>query len=198
RLMVEQTGQRVRKYREMKNFTQEYMAEQLGMSQQNYSKLESGNVAITVNQLEKISEVLGANIGELLGSTPMNFTNFHNQVTGENAKDQKISMFTFDYSSNASIQEFLKEECEFLRKRIISLEEDVKFYRTLVTDLKRDLKAQQYKIEELELEAETAYKQLDSLQKKLEGLDLPELANLLKCEPPKRISSSKNDLKEDS
>jgi len=40
-------GQKIKKLRELKNLTQEYMAEQLGMkNQSSYSKLESGETDI--------------------------------------------------------------------------------------------------------------------------------------------------------
>lgn len=55
-------GQKIKKLRELKNLTQEYMAEQLGMkNQSSYSKLESGETDIPYSRLEQISNLLGLN-----------------------------------------------------------------------------------------------------------------------------------------
>jgi len=51
----------IRKTRLEKNFTQEYMAEQLSISQTYYSKIERGRKGITLAQLVKIGGVLNLN-----------------------------------------------------------------------------------------------------------------------------------------
>ncbi len=45
-------GQSVKKFRELRNFTQEYMAEQLSISQQGYSKIERGEGEVSFNKIE--------------------------------------------------------------------------------------------------------------------------------------------------
>jgi transcriptional regulator with XRE-family HTH domain len=55
-------GQKIKKLRELKNLTQEYMADELGMkNQSSYSKLESGKTDIPYSRLEQISNLLGLN-----------------------------------------------------------------------------------------------------------------------------------------
>jgi len=49
----------IRKIRELKDFDQQYMALQLGISQSQYSKLEKGQKDITLHMLEAIATVLG-------------------------------------------------------------------------------------------------------------------------------------------
>lgn len=41
---------KIRQIRELKNFTQDYMAAQLEMSTRAYSKIESGETQLTVNR----------------------------------------------------------------------------------------------------------------------------------------------------
>lgn len=48
----------IRKLREIRNFTQTYMAKQLDMTQGNYARLERGEITITENRLGKIAEIL--------------------------------------------------------------------------------------------------------------------------------------------
>lgn len=56
----------IRKKREAKNYTQEYLAYKLNISQNAYSKIELGYTKITVERLFQIAEVLEINAIELL------------------------------------------------------------------------------------------------------------------------------------
>lgn len=49
---------RIRKARELANYTQEYMASQIGISQQQYSQLEKGETRINQERLQKIANAL--------------------------------------------------------------------------------------------------------------------------------------------
>ena len=52
-------GIKIRKLRELKGYSQEYVASQLGMVQTNYSKIERGETKdMTVKRLEEIAKVL--------------------------------------------------------------------------------------------------------------------------------------------
>jgi transcriptional regulator with XRE-family HTH domain len=66
----------IRKCRNNKNFTQDYMASQLNVSREWYGKLENGQSDITMKQLEKIAEVLDTTIEEFWASNSVrHFTN---------------------------------------------------------------------------------------------------------------------------
>jgi transcriptional regulator with XRE-family HTH domain len=51
-------GQKIKKLRELKNLTQEHMAQQLGVTQSAYSKIENNEVEIAYSKLEQIAKVL--------------------------------------------------------------------------------------------------------------------------------------------
>ncbi|MDQ1097537.1 MULTISPECIES: helix-turn-helix domain-containing protein [Chryseobacterium] len=51
-------SQNIRKVRRSKDFTQEYMAFEMGISQKAYSDIENGKVKINLDTLTKISEIL--------------------------------------------------------------------------------------------------------------------------------------------
>lgn len=51
-------GQNIRKIRRAKDFTQEYMAFEMGISQKAYSDIENSKVRINLEILTKISEIL--------------------------------------------------------------------------------------------------------------------------------------------
>lgn len=48
----------IRKIRELKNMTREYVSEELKMSMSGYGKIERGEVDLTVSKLTEISKVL--------------------------------------------------------------------------------------------------------------------------------------------
>jgi len=56
----------IKKLRAERKFSQEYMAGQLGMSRPTFSMVESGDRELTVSEAEKLAQVLGVSIDDLL------------------------------------------------------------------------------------------------------------------------------------
>jgi transcriptional regulator with XRE-family HTH domain len=65
--MIQQPETKIKQIRELKNFTQEYMAQKLGLSTRAYSKIESGETQLTINRLNEISGIMGVPPMEVLG-----------------------------------------------------------------------------------------------------------------------------------
>jgi transcriptional regulator with XRE-family HTH domain len=65
--MIQQAEVKIKQIRELKNITQEYVAQKLGLSTRAYSKIESGETQLTINRLNEISEVLEIQPLEILG-----------------------------------------------------------------------------------------------------------------------------------
>ncbi len=59
-------GYNIRKFRERKNYTQEYVSERLNISQNTYSKIETGGIKLTVDRLTQISEILETPLEDIL------------------------------------------------------------------------------------------------------------------------------------
>jgi transcriptional regulator with XRE-family HTH domain len=59
-------GTVIRKIRESKRFTQEYVAGRMGISQNAYSKIENNITQLTVNHLKKLSDILEVPISDLM------------------------------------------------------------------------------------------------------------------------------------
>lgn len=59
-------GSLIRKYRIQKEFSQEYMASQLNICQEAYSKIELNKTELTVKRLYQIAALLGISVFELL------------------------------------------------------------------------------------------------------------------------------------
>jgi len=65
--MIEQPEIKIKQIRELKNFTQEYVAGKLNLSTRAYSKIETGETQLTINRLNEISSILGIEPLEILG-----------------------------------------------------------------------------------------------------------------------------------
>jgi len=59
----------IKQIRELKNFTQEYMAEQLDISQPSYAKIEQGATVLKIDRLQQIAAVLEVDLSTLLNTT---------------------------------------------------------------------------------------------------------------------------------
>jgi transcriptional regulator with XRE-family HTH domain len=60
-------GVNIKKLRELKNFTQAYMAEQLGLSVSGYGKIERDETEVTINRLKEIARILEVEEQTILG-----------------------------------------------------------------------------------------------------------------------------------
>ncbi len=107
-------GYKVRKVRELKGITQEYVAESLGVKQNTYSRMETGSLKIQDAQLDKIAEVLGVEREEIESfDEKLVFYNCtqHNNTIGINQ--------TFNNASSDDIKR-LYEELLSAKDRIIA------------------------------------------------------------------------------
>lgn len=56
----------IKKYREMRNYSQKYVATKMGMSQNAYSKIENNITGLTVHHVKELSKILEIPIADLL------------------------------------------------------------------------------------------------------------------------------------
>jgi transcriptional regulator with XRE-family HTH domain len=57
----------LKRFRKEKGWSQHYVAAELGMSQNNYSRIENGKSKITLDQLEQISKVMSVELKIIIG-----------------------------------------------------------------------------------------------------------------------------------
>lgn len=72
--MNELLGSRIKALRCSKNFTQEQIADQIGVSRQKYARIESGANNITLEVLLQIAKILDVTVGDItrvLDETPV-------------------------------------------------------------------------------------------------------------------------------
>lgn len=108
-------GSKIKKLRELKNFTQDFMADRLGISQGAYSRMELGESEITYGRLEKISEILEIKPEDIITfNESMVFNVMHNQ-TGNGLVIQNNPPNNKERELYESQITLLKEELEFVK-----------------------------------------------------------------------------------
>lgn len=63
-------GDKIRMIRELRNFSQEYVAENLGIKQNSYSKIENNQTKLTAEMLQKISVFFGVSPMDIINQQP--------------------------------------------------------------------------------------------------------------------------------
>lgn len=117
-------GENIRKIRELRGYSQDYMASRLSISQRSYSNIESDKSKLDKDTLNEISNVLEIDPVTLLTfDEKIIFTNspqsgyFNNSTVNDISHEQlKLLESTIDMLKQQ--MEFLHKEIEFLRNII--------------------------------------------------------------------------------
>lgn len=114
-------GTKIKRVRELRNFSQEFVAEKIGVSQSNYARMESNEVAISPERLQKIAEAL--NVEESIIKTfdeniIFNITQGDNSAAGPNC-----TVHNYQISSEIKILyedkiKLLEEKIDYLQKQL--------------------------------------------------------------------------------
>jgi transcriptional regulator with XRE-family HTH domain len=110
-------GEKIRKIRNLRGYSQEYMGARLKMSQNNYSRIELDQINITLSTLAEIAGVLEIGIQEIMSFNETNL--FRSPLLGE-AADTKPGYTP----AQGPIVNLLQEEIVSLRedkRRLMSL-----------------------------------------------------------------------------
>lgn len=111
----------IRKYRELKGFSQEYMAHQLDINQASYAKIENNSTKLTVERLFAISKLLETEVTDLL-----------------DLKNQTIFNQTDNETANAygRIEHFHNENKEVYEKLILAKDEQIALLKEMLNQKK--------------------------------------------------------------
>lgn len=85
-------GFNIRKIREQKGFSQEYMANVLNISQASYARMENEETKITVERLQKIAEILETSIIDFFNSDKFTIHNQNYNGTYGNGYVQNLNV----------------------------------------------------------------------------------------------------------
>ncbi|MDQ6572905.1 MAG: helix-turn-helix transcriptional regulator [Haemophilus parahaemolyticus] len=118
-----ESSEKIKIMREMNQWTQEEVAEKLGMSTTGYAKIERGQTNVSVEKLKQIAQVFNLNVAQLLDdderfvmcSIGDNNSNYNNYF----GTNEKLSL------ENEKLKQLLsakESEIEALKKVIVLLE----------------------------------------------------------------------------
>jgi len=120
----------VKQIREQKNYTQDYMAVEMGISQPKYSRIENGEAPCTMKDLQQMADILETDISAFLDMPKITIQNQSNNEYAngyvenlhiENKETQNKLIQTLE----DTIQQ-LKGENQYLKKQIDFLQSIIK------------------------------------------------------------------------
>lgn len=115
-------GNKIRKLRMDKGYSQEYMADVLNISQRTYSNMENNKSQISVEVLRKIAKEYGIDIIELLKDD-------RTIVQNNSSKDSSTGGIIYNHMSEKLIEQF--------EERIVELKELIKEKDKRIDDLEK-------------------------------------------------------------
>ncbi len=112
-------GAKIRKIRELRNLTQDYVAGRLGISQSNYARIEKGNVGISEERLQQLAEILR--------TTTKNIEGFDEQVVFNTSGTHMHAINNVEESVNhyhisPELKQLYEDKIKLLEEKITHLE----------------------------------------------------------------------------
>jgi len=116
-------GEKIRKIRGLRGYSQEYMAEKLGLSSPKaYGRYETGEAKLDMPHLEAISKVFDMQLNELLS--------FDEKVLFHQCNDNNVvGMHNTYHEASAKEREQLLERIKHLEEEVIHLRKSEDFLR---------------------------------------------------------------------
>jgi transcriptional regulator with XRE-family HTH domain len=124
------TGTKIRKIRELKNLKQEYIAKELGISQQQYSEIERNNVDIKESRLKEIAKILDV--------LPEDILAFDDKITFniyENKNPTVNGTLIHNGIDKEHLQLLLNEKDKHYNELLKSKDKEIDFLKQLVASL---------------------------------------------------------------
>ena len=112
-------GENIKKLRELKNYTQQHLADELGISLSGYGKIERDQTEITMVRLSRISEILDVDLFTLIHFNGNDV--FKNGKQGKESKSSEHSSISIDLQQQL-IQKY-KDESEYPKELVRHLRE---------------------------------------------------------------------------
>ncbi len=134
--MFTKTSERIKFFRTLKGWTQEDMAEKLGMSITGYGNIERGDTDITLSKLEEIVKILGIELRELFNAQGKIIINLgvgeHAIGVGDN--NYQVSQAQQELEHELEKSHFIVEQ---QRKEISFLYQEIEHLKEIIGLLKK-------------------------------------------------------------
>jgi len=124
KIMAATIKNKIRNIRELKNYTQEYMAERLGVTQAGYSKIEKGKTSLSYEKLVEIGRILDVRVEDIISFDYDRYFNNFNKITGNNNGSILIN------ADNTSVlRELYEDKIRLLEKLLNRTESELERYK---------------------------------------------------------------------
>lgn len=117
-------GNKIKNIRELKNLTQDYMAERLDISQAAYSKMEKGGIKLSPEKLTEIAEILQVNPEDITSFDSQKYFNSFNNVKGNNN-----GSIVFGLEDTKLIQSLFEDKISLLQKLYDNSQKELQRYK---------------------------------------------------------------------
>lgn len=115
---------KIKSIRELKNYTQEYMADQLGVTQAGYSKIEKGKTILSYAKLVEIARILEVSVEDVISFDSQKYFNSFNNVGGNNNASIQINS-----DGNADLKDLYEDKIKLLEKLLNHTELELERYK---------------------------------------------------------------------
>lgn len=138
-------GRNIKKLRQYKNISQDYLAEKMQTTQQYISKLENKD-EIDDETLEKLAIILDTPVNvikNMVDDTPINYYNtLHDNATlnGANSNNENITYRIHTHSINKFIEVYEKQLKDMKNSFAQQMEEQKKLYERMLNDKEETIK----------------------------------------------------------
>ncbi|SNR62763.1 helix-turn-helix domain-containing protein [Flavobacterium sp. ov086] len=112
-------GEKIRKIRIIKGFSQEYIADLLQISQSAYSDIERGKTKINLERLKKVALIFEIDVNYILDFHEKQFL----------TKPIQTSLKEIDNNEKEIIAELFNKERELYKEQIINLKNEIVYLR---------------------------------------------------------------------
>lgn len=120
---INKIGEQIRKFRELRKYTQENLAKELEMSTPGYGKIERDETEVTLKKLAQIATILETTIPDILG--------FEDKLVFNNQENNGCSVIG-DIKEMNNLQEFQK----IYEARIEGMQKEIDWLRSQLEKVK--------------------------------------------------------------
>jgi transcriptional regulator with XRE-family HTH domain len=135
--------QKIRKIRELRNFTQDYVAEQLEMSVKNYGLYETGKRKMTLELLDKVVKILNVSTEYVFSfdeSLVLNNSFFNQQgVNGVQINQQDINLYERYIEDLKQINTLLVKQNENLQQESEKTKQENESMKQEIEKMKKEI-----------------------------------------------------------
>ncbi len=113
-------GEKIKMIRELRNYSQEHMADSLGIKQNMYSRIENNQTKLTAEVLQKISNILGV--------SPLDIMNHQPAII--NLQPNQGTQHAIGY-----IETYITQHKELMDKLVSSKDEEIDHLKNLLKEV---------------------------------------------------------------